>query len=609
MAPIPRRKLEPSQLAKQLELIENDLDVDGIKLVTRGRTFAFSESIVGGEINRTIEGASTVNLTVTDFHKKIRNSGMLGAEVDINVDGLWFRLVAVNKSGNELQLTFESREVAILRTYNNLRVTGWGKMSRTRFVQILMNESPQTRLIPFICPELIKDKKIVSEDDRLINREYGFGARKAKGAASVRNADNSRKDALPIKRTPATPEQQQNIQTVLDVGVNMIPVVNKHQRKILVASIMTIIQESTCRNLPRGRPGAYNYLSSLETDNPIGIFQQRETIGGERSSWPATGDVALDAEGFFRVAVQNDANNRNYTYENLAESVQRSGNANAYGQWRNEAERWVTAYGVAGGDATDDAAVADTNLQYQVEPSAVEFQFQRGRVETLEGGRKHITKETTWDCMNRLAQEVNWRAFETSGAVYFISEPKLFKSAPRARISEASEGVDWIDFSYDVGKTNSTITITGRANRWAAPPGTCIEVFDNGPVNGRWLVTEIRRSIFSPDVTITCKKPRAKFPEPTQASDTGGLLDNVWVGDPTADTRTPTRTPSQQGYPTGKQLRDAVLNHPGIKFKSATQSQDVIQNNIDERVLTFLVGFADAGFTAVISSLKTGHSL
>lgn len=615
MAPS-RRKLEPSKLAQQIEFLHDTIPTGELKLVTKGRTFAFSDSIISGEVHRTIEGASTLKLTVSDYYGKIRNSGMLGAEVDIKLDGLWFRLVAVNKSGNDLDLTFESREVAILRTYKKKRVVGWQQMSRTRFVQILMNEAPATRQIPFICPELVKSPP-KDEDERAVNREYGFAPRKsmyphgvtAAEGTTTGGSDNSPKN-MKVKGATATPEQIANIETVLDVGVANVSEVNKHRRKILVCSIMTIIQESTARNLPRGKPGDYNYISSLETDNPIGIFQQRETINGNRSSWPATGNVAKDAKGFFDVCIRNDAASPKQSYEDLCESVQRSGNPHGYGQWRNQAEKWVTAYGIAGWDAEETTDVGKFNLSNEWEQDAIEFQFTRGSSKTLPGGRKGWKEEDTWTCMNRLAEEVNWRCFEVSGKVYFISEPKLFKSAPRAKISELSPGIDWIDFNYDVGKTNGQVTITGRAGLWAAPPGTVVEIMDNGPVNGRWIVTDINRGIFSPEATITCKKPRVKLPEPTQAQDQGGLWDNIWTGEP-AETNTSstqaTRSTRTTDYPTGKKLRDAVLNNPQITFIPDSKRMDIQMNLIDERVLVFLLGFTDAGYTAAISSLKSTH--
>lgn len=596
--PRERRKLEPSKLATQLQLLKTDLSATGFKLVTKGRTFKLDESVIGGDINRTIDGASTLSIIISDRAGYVRNSGMLGSEIDIKVDGLWFRLVKVGKSGNDLTLTFESREVAILRTYNNRRVAGWDKMSRTRFAEILMKESPQTRLIPFVCPELKKGKKIKTEDDRLVDREYGFGVRRAKAPMGVRRAEDGSTGNIPdqsltVKREVATPTQQANIEQVLDVGLRTISIVNKHRRKIMVSAIMTGTQESSCNNLPFG------HLDS------VGFFQQRPSQG-----W-GTKEQCMDlnhaATEYFTRAIEADSRDPSMEYAELCQAVQISAFPDAYRQWRNEAERWVSAYGMVGGDYDDDSSTAAANLMSDWESDATEFQFMRGHPSTDGSGRKKWVKEDTWACLQRLASEVQWRSFEVSGAIYFISEPQLFKSAPRARISETSEGVDWIDFDYDVGKKTSTLTIIGRADRWAAPPGTVVEIFNNGPVNGRWLVSEIRRPIFSSDVTITCKKPRAKLPEPTR-DEIGGLWDNVWTGEPAA-TYTPEfqRTPSGK-YPTGAALREAVLNNPMIEFKTPTQRQDVQFGNVDEQVLQFLIAFAEGGFPSVVSSLKTGHS-
>ena len=597
MAPLPksRRKLEPSKLARQIEFLHDTIPTDELRLVTKGRTFLLSESIIGGDVNRTIDGASTLKLTVSDYYSRIRNSGMLGNEVDIKLDGLWFRLVAVSKTGYDLELTFESREVAILRTYNKKRVVGWGKMSRARFVQILMNESPQTRLIPFVCPELVPDKKIKDEDDRFVNREYGFGARKPapRGvtAAEGTTTGNGKGDVLYVKSAVATADQQYNIGAVIQEGLNQVSITNKHQRKILVCAIMTIIQESTATNLYTGHGTSVGLFQIIDIH---GTVEQRR-------------DIPWASEWFYSRAIKADAADPGLTYNDLCQTVQRSGHPDEYGQWRNQAERWVSAYGVVGGDSHETEDVSAFNLMSDWEQDATAFQFQRGTSKTLPGGKKGWTKEDTWACMNRLAEEVNWRCFEVSGMVYFISEPKLFKSGPRARIDEQSPGIDWIDFNYDVGKASAQVTIQGRAGQWAAPPGTVVEVMNNGPVNGRWLVTDINRGIFSPDVNITCKKPRAKLPEPTQASETGGLWDNIWTGEEDIPTKY-THTPRQTAYPIGKRLREGVLNHPNVKFQSATQSMDITMNLIHEDVLTFLFGFMEAGFTAEISSLKTGHS-
>lgn len=208
--------------------------------------------------------------------------------------------------------------------------------------------------------------------------------------------------------------------------------------------------------------------------------------------------------------------------------------------------------------------------------------------------------------MNRLAEEIQWRAFEVSGEVYFMSEPRLFKSAPRARLSEESDGVDWIDFDYDVGKKNAQVTISAYLDRWAAPPGSTIAIVDSGVINGRWLVTNINRKFFDPKATVTLKKPRPKLPEPKK-SQVGGLFDNQYQ-QPNQYEATPGYEPDPPGkYPHGKALRDAVLNSPNITFTRSSQQQDITMGLIKPVVLRFLLAFTEAGFPVTITALKSDH--
>ena len=116
--------------------------------------------------------------------------------------------------------------------------------------------------------------------------------------------------------------------------------------------------------------------------------------------------------------------------------------------------------------------------------------------------------------MQRLASEVQWRCFCVSGTIYFISEPYLFMSKPIMTISEETEGIDWIDFDYDSGKLQATVTITCHFARWSAPPGSIIFIKNMGIVNGRWLVNDYTRSLFDTTATIILKKPLATLPEP-----------------------------------------------------------------------------------------------
>lgn len=122
--------------------------------------------------------------------------------------------------------------------------------------------------------------------------------------------------------------------------------------------------------------------------------------------------------------------------------------------------------------------------------------------------------------MNRLASEVQWRAFCVSGTMYFVSEKWLFTSKPFMVISEDTPGIDWIDYDFDEGKAVGTVTVTAHLSRWSAPPGSLIRVVNMGPIDGNWLVNDVDRSLFDTIATITAKKPEPVLPEPTSI---GGL--------------------------------------------------------------------------------------
>jgi hypothetical protein len=556
------------------------------------KPFRFEEAIIDGRITRTIEGASTVELTVNDRYGYLRKSGRLGNAVDIKLDGLWFRLVKVVKSGNNLTMTFESREVAILRTYNKFRASAWGQLTRTRFAQILVREVKEFH-IPFICPELHRNKTDKSLQQKHEDRSSGFG-----DWHSALKRMRERGTPIVIKGVAPVREQLRNIDQVLDVGYERLEPnrtrdpdhSGRMRRKIMVCAIMTIIQESTCYNHPSG-----------DRDS-VGLFQQRPSWGSFKDRM----NPRKAAGKFYDEALKVDAANPHLDYGALCQAVQRSAFPHAYSQWRVDAERIVTAYGMAGHDwsSSKDTANANNMGDWETASGTDQYQFMRGRPRSRED--PNGTKEDSWTCLNRLADEVNWRCFEVSGKVYFISEPRLFKSASRAHLSQNSEGVDWIDFDYDVGKKNASVTITGRIDRWAAPPGTVITIQESGVINGRWLVSEITRNIYSPTATISLKKPRPKLPEPRK-QDISGLGDFEASDQFSPPDGTDVEADVPRRYPTGGALRRAVLENPNITFTRDSQKTDIKQGYIKRSVLQFLVAFTDAGFSVTITALKSDH--
>lgn len=270
-----RDRLKLSKLSAQAQLVSTDIDLKELKLFTpKLPEYRIEEAVVAGSVNRTIVGASTVQLTLNDRYGFIKNSGRLGNKVDIKIDGLWFRLVKVQKSGFQLTLTFESREVAILRTYMKFKATAWGAVSRARFVQMLVNEVREFD-IPFVCPELTftKGEKRTAQVKAEL-REPGV-------SGMIYAIERARLNHQPItiKGAAPTTTQLRNIDTVLETADNFLGAGGQgtKKRKFMVCAIMTGITEATCHNNPWGDHNGKSTKGESEearAAGSVGFFQQ-----------------------------------------------------------------------------------------------------------------------------------------------------------------------------------------------------------------------------------------------------------------------------------------------------------------------------------------------
>lgn len=98
-------------------------------------------AITDGQLERTIEGASTLSLTLHDPRRALIRSGIFSRMVEVRLENrLWFRLVKVAKSGDDLNLTFEDREVDMLRRRNRPRKANRRNVTRAQFALSLIRE-------------------------------------------------------------------------------------------------------------------------------------------------------------------------------------------------------------------------------------------------------------------------------------------------------------------------------------------------------------------------------------------------------------------------------------------------------------------------------------
>jgi hypothetical protein len=154
-------------------------------------------------------------------------------------------------------------------------------------------------------------------------------------------------------------------------------------------------------------------------------------------------------------------------------------------------------------------------------PDAVRTQ-ERAKIELARGNPAdpNAEREDTWSAIGRLAADRGWRRYVADkNTIAYVPETYLIDQPPAYRFTEHAQGVEDINFDFDIGKPVATLKVKVRASRWAVPVGTCVEVYDLGPVNGKWIVSNIGRSIFSLflDVTLTRARPTLPEPEPAPA--------------------------------------------------------------------------------------------
>jgi hypothetical protein len=327
------------------------------------------ELVETGSILRTMDGASHIDVTMRDQQRIMLRSGILSLVVDLTYGRRHWRLAQNQKQGSDLSMSYEDRVIALLRTKSDPRTASRGKMTRAEFVRMLVR-SIKAYNIDFFCPELHKIQPIDSKKDK--------NERKKKKQPGLEKST-----ALTILGHTANKQQVDNAETILDIGYHM-----RANRKVLVAALMTAMDESTLINVQHG--------DAVGPDS-IGVFQQRASWGPLSQRKTVAGASKL----FFKVAIEIDKAHSDWTLWELCTAVQfpayrskPSGQIPSFGlrydRFKKEAKVWVDEYGATGGDTSF--------------TRTKRFQFTVGPPDGPDG-------ENYWQAITRLAEEVNWRAF------------------------------------------------------------------------------------------------------------------------------------------------------------------------------------------------------
>ncbi len=465
-----------AQPSHEIDLDVTKLVLDVVDRKLRYLSTRIDASLTGGTIERTIDGASTLTLQVHDPKHVLLRSGLFDQQVQLRLDRLFWRLCQISKQGDDLTLTFEDREVALLRRHSAPKKAKRGNMTRAEFALSLVREVREGGGIPFVCPELHVRAPIQSSKMEKTTRERSYN--REQGLAPNR--------LLTVKGATADAGQLRNAQKVLDVANSF----NADDR-VKKALVEAVIVESQIRNLSGG-----------DRDSR-GILQVRDQTARGMSPPINNRDIsqccaAFLTRGFYKYggALEIARKNPKMSAGQIAQHVQGSAYGSRYDQHQHEAQAFLDQY--EGGVTTTTTRTTKTVL--------VPYQYRRGGADG--------TRENSWECLQRLAKEVEWRCFMSAGSLYFISEDALLRSKPRLVVREFTPGIVDIDFDLDTGKPVATATLTARAARWAVPPGAVVQIEDYGPATGRWLVADISRGVFDADARIGLKRVTHALKEP-----------------------------------------------------------------------------------------------
>lgn len=401
--------------------------------------------------------------------------------IDLNLDGIWFRLAGFRVVETTLILTFEDRVANLLRKTPGFTTVNRGDFTRAQFIDKQLNEAeaenPSYGKIQRFIPELrIKQQIAVATESE------SAGDLKSGATRSL-----SVHDGITVKKVPATEAQLHVLNTGLEAAVAV-----KAPFKAQVALMVAFITENVAANPDPGTPEDEGALSLLSTTaaafhiNPYDItaVSTQFLSGPAFTGGPGASAIARTSPHLSAVEIAG---------------IVQGGEYQNSGQWLPEAEHMVRTFGATA--STEGAATSTVPGPYA---------FTRG------------PNETYWDCMMRLASEVSWYCFVRENALWYVSGDFLFAQESRMKVVKGESGVDWVEPNIDVGARDgiAEVVVKGRASLWSAVAGNAVQVARIGPASGKWAVNTVALDLLdrADAVTITLQKPLPARPEPNTGS-------------------------------------------------------------------------------------------
>lgn len=460
-------------------------------------TAKITNAITGVTMSDTIEGSSTLTITMVDPDYELINSEFFDTNDDGKLDPIdieypdnsndWWRVTQVAVSdqsgGAQITLTAMERAAAHLASHHGPLKVARAKRTRAEFLKMCSDKVGAGGGIDFHSKEIHKKQRPKGGPDTPPKRHREKPKAKKSGIHSS--------ESLSVKGQKASGQQIRIAETGLRVAQEL-----EAPDKACLALLVAFIQESGMANLNYG-----------DADS-LGVLQVRVSTSGSASK---SRDVEWCTEQFLTKgfwgkggAISLAKGNPGKSAGWIAQQTQGSAYPSAYDPHISEAKEFLQAFG---GGALTGAGSDGAKKKYN---------FEIGTAEN--------PNEDIWAGMNRIAEEVKWALFLNGQDLYFDHELTLIKQKPSLVLKRGAASLVTYEFNWDTRHIATELTLDLICEPDEFRAGQVFKLTGFGPASksstakpplpGRWLVSGIERDFQNVYSSFTLKQPSKPLREP-----------------------------------------------------------------------------------------------
>jgi hypothetical protein len=455
------------------------------------------DAITSIQLKDTIEGSSTVEVAIADKNWSLTDSGFFDADRNGRLDPIevnypegsryWWRLTSLNIAGQRggaiVTMTFMERVAVHLMQHRGPLKTSRAKRTRAEFLKMLTDRVKAGGGIKFVSQELTVKQKVAAAEPEPEKSEEESREDKDRGINRSTKITFSNWDGGSVTLKPG---ELANAERALDEAFRH----TQRERPLLALLEAGIVEAPFFRNPMDGDSSSVGFLQLLDIHGPV---SKRRDIAWVTMRFLNHGFTG--AGGAIALAKAHP----DWSPGQIAQEVQGSAHPDRYEKVRDGAEQVLEAYGGEGGGGGDYYA------QYN-----------------FEVGGPDNPRETFWDAMGRLAEEVKWALFIDGQNVYYDSEMTLIRQKPVAIVKRGAPTTLGWSATWDQRRIATELRVDLMCDPLEFRAGEVLLLEGFGPAStgssaklpGRWLIKDIDRDVNAEFSSFTLKQPEDPAPEP-----------------------------------------------------------------------------------------------